>query len=145
MNRYPSWWNTTITLYNRFVDSDNRVYYYRRVISDCFYKHTVDKIVVGETTIASNSTICRIRVSDYYINKGEWNELVDKTSKFTLSSGDIIIAGEVDFEVDEYAKGKRSSDLLAKYKDYPGCFTIETVNINVGGGRGNEHYHVRGV
>lgn len=145
MNHYPQWWNNTITLYNKYVDADNKIYWYRHVINDCFYKHTVDKIVVGETTIASNSTICRIRVSDDYINKGEWNELDDKSSKFTLSSGDIIIAGEVDFEVDEYTKGKRSSDLIAKYKEYPGCFTVETVNINVGGGRGNEHYHVRGV
>ena len=145
MNHYPSWWCDTITLYNRYVDSDNRVYYFRHVIANCFYKHTVDKIVVGETTITSNTTKCRIRKSDNYINKGDWNELDDKTSKFTLSSGDIIIAGEVDFEVDEYAKGHRSSDLISMYKEYPGCFTIETVNIDVGGGRGNEHYYLRGA
>ena len=72
MNHYPSWWNTTITLYNRYVDGDKRVYYYRHVISDCFYKHTVDKVVVGETTIASNSTTCRIRVSDDYIKSTKW-------------------------------------------------------------------------
>lgn len=147
MNHYPEWWDDTITLYNKFIDKDNKVYYFRHVITDCFYKHTVEKVTVGNTTISSNVSICRIRVNDAFVDKRAWNELPasDKRDMFTLSIGDIIVAGETEYEIDEYSKGSRSSDLLKEYKEWPGCFTVETVNINVGGGRGNEHYHARGT
>lgn len=148
MNRYASWWDDTVTLYNKFVDpADKKTKWYRHVITDCFYKHTVEKVTVGKTTIDSNSSICRIRVSDNFVDKKSWNSLSDaeKVEKFTLSAGDIIVADEVDFEVNEYVSGIRSSDLIKENKEWPGCFTIEIVNINVGGGRGNEHYSVKGT
>lgn len=148
MNTYASWWDDTITLYNKFIEpGTKRVTWYRHVITGCFYKHTVEKITVGKTTIDSNQTICRIRVSDNFIDKKSWMKLPseEKAERFTLSVGDIIVADETDFEIDEYAQGKRSSDLINENKEWPGCFTAEVVNINVGGGRGNEHYHVRGT
>lgn len=147
MNHYPSWWNSTITLYNKWTDPETKaVLWYRHVIDDCFYTHKIEKVTVESTTIESNVSVCRIRVNDSFINKADWNELEeeDKRTLFTLSAGDIIVAGETEFEVNEYEKDERSSDLVNKYKEWPGCFVIETVNINVGGGRGNEHYHVRG-
>lgn len=147
MNHYPKWWNTTVTLYNKYTGEDKKVKWYRTVLENCFYRHTLDKITVGNTTIASNVSVCRIRVNDSFINRDEWMKLLDseKDEHFTLCTGDIIVAGETEFEIDEYTNGKRSSDLIKQYREYPGCFTIETVNINVGGGRGNEHYHVRGT
>lgn len=148
MNHYPSWWDDTVTLYNKYIDkSSNKTYYYRHVLENCFYKHTVEKLTINNTTISSNVSICRIRVNDAFIDKRAWNELPesDKSELFTLSAGDIIVAGDVDFEIDEYTKGQRSSDLINEYKEWPGCFTVETVNINVGGGRGNEHYYARGT
>ena len=148
MNHYPSWWDDTITLYNKYIDpTTKKVTWYRHIITDCFYKHTIEKVTVGNTTIDSNVTICRIRVTDDFIDKKSWLALSDakRKEKFTLSAGDIIVADEIDFEIDEYANNQRSSDLIKENKDWPGCFTIETVNINVGGGRGNEHYHVRGT
>lgn len=148
MNTYPSWWNNTVTLYNKFIDpTTKRTKWYRHVLSDCFYKHIVEKVTVGNTTLDSNKSICRIRVSEDFVNKKEWIALTDeeKAQKFTLSGGDIIVADDVDFEIDEYTPGNRSSDLIRLNTEWPGCFTIEVVNINVGGGRGNEHYHVKGV
>lgn len=148
MNRYGTWWDDTITLYNKYVDpTTKRVSWYRHVITDCFYHHKLEKITVGKTTLDSNVSICRIRVSEDFIDKKSWMQLSDleRGQKFTLSGGDIIVADETDFEIDEYANGRRSSDLIHENKEWPGCFTIETVNINVGGGRGNEHYHVRGT
>lgn len=148
MNTYPSWWDTTITLYNKFINPDTKeIEWFSHVIENCFYKHTLEKITVGNTTIASDTTVCRIRVNDLFINKTDWNQLTgdQKKEQFTLAVGDIIVAGKVDFDVDEYKKDQRSSDLVNTYKEWPGCFTIESVNINVGGGRGNEHYHVRGT
>lgn len=146
MNHYSSWFDDTITLYNKYT-SNNKVTWYRHVIPGCFYKHTVEKVTIGKTTIDSNSSICRIRVSDDFIDKKSWILLTDeeRAEKFTLGAGDIIVADETDFEIDDYTPGKRSSDLIKENKEWPGCFTIETVNINVGGGRGNEHYHVRGT
>jgi len=148
MNHYAPWFDDTITLYNKYVDPvTKKVKWYRHVITDCFYKHTVEKITVGKTTIDSNSSICRIRISDNFIDKKSWMNLsdIERSEKFTLSVGDIIIADETDFEIDEYMNGKRSSDMIKENKEWPGCFTIEVVNINVGGGRGNEHYSVRGT
>ena len=148
MNHYSSWWDSTITLYNKFIDpTTKKTKWFRHVITDCFYKHTVEKLTVGKTTIDTDSTICRIRVSDNFIDKKSWIELSDteKLEKFTLGAGDIIVADETDFEIDEYTQGQRASDLIKANKEWPGCFTIESININVGGGRGNEHYHVMGV
>jgi hypothetical protein len=64
---------------------------------------------------------------------------------FTLGTGDIIVKGEVDDEIDEYTSKKRSTDLVAKYKALQGCMQIEEVAINVGAGRCNEHYYVKGI
>lgn len=148
MNHYADWWDDTITLYNKYIDPvSKKVTWYRHVIPDCFYKHTIEKITVGNTTIDSNVTICRIRVSDKFIDKKTWMSLdsSERAELFTLSVGDIIVADAIDFEIDEYSKDKTSSKLINQNTEWPGCFTIETVNINVGGNRGNEHYHVRGT
>lgn len=148
MNHYAAWWDDTITLYNKYTDPEtNTVHWYRKVINDCFYKHSIEKLTVGKTTIETNVSTCRIRVDDAFIDKRAWNAkpALEKQSYFTLCTGDIIIAEEVDFEIDEYTKGKTSADLINMYKEWPGCFTVELVHINVGGGRGNEHYLARGT
>lgn len=149
MNTYPSWWNDTITLYCKYVDPTDRksVKWYRYVIEGCFYKHTVEKITVGKTTVEGTSTICRMRPSELFKPKNEWMSLsdTDREEYFTLDEGDIIVKAEVPDVIDEYITDQRSSDLIKSYHSWPGCFTIETVSINVGGGRGNEHYHVRGT
>ena len=148
MNHYPTWWDDTITLYNKYIDPETKqVKWYRHVIEECFYSQTVQKVTVGKTTIDTNTTVCRIRVSENFLDKKSWIKLSDaeKAEKFTLSVGDIIVGDEIDFEINEYVNGQRSSDLIKANKLWPGCFTVETANINVGGGRGNEHYHARGV
>lgn len=147
MNHYPSWWNSTVTIFNKVKDDKEKVKWFTKVLNDCFYKHTVEKIIVGNTTISSNASVCRIRVSDSFLAPDAYMKLQEseRADYFTLKVGDIVVFGEVDDRIDEYVTGKRSADLVKKYKEWPGCFTIETVNINVGGGRGNEHYHVRGT
>jgi len=148
MNHYSQWWDDTITLYNKYIEpTTKKVTWYRHVIAGCFYKHTVEKLTVGKTTIDTNVSICRIRVSDKFIDKKSWMNLDDseRAEKFTLSAGDIVVADETDFDIDEYVSGMRSADLIKENKEWPGCFTVETVNINVGGGRGNEHYHLKGT
>lgn len=148
MNHYASWWDDTVTLYNKFIDpTTKKTLWFRHVIPGCFYNHKIEKITVGNTTIDSNVSICRIRVSDDFVDRKAWLDLTsdEKKTHFTLGAGDIVVADEVTFEIDEYTSGQRSSDLIKENHEWPGCFTIESVNINVGGGRGNEHYHVRGT
>lgn len=147
MNHYGQWWDDTVTLYNKVTDRNGQVTWYRHLLEECFYKHTVEKVTTGDTTLTSDSSVCRIKVSDDFLPKREYDLLdnADKEVFFTLAAGDIIVPEEVDFEIDEYTRGKRSTDLVKEYKDYPGCFTIEIVDINTSGGRGNEHYKVKGM
>ncbi len=146
VSKYPEWWDTTITVFNKYEDPATRkITWYKTVIENCFWKHTGNKIVVGETTLDTNSTLCRIPEQDTFLEKYIWNELQDKSGHFTLSGGDIIIKGAVEEVIDEYASGKRSSDILAKYKKLQNCMMIEQCSVNTGLGRGLEHYYVRGV
>jgi len=148
MNNYPQWWNTTITVYNRYEDKlTNLVTWYRHTIDGAFWKYTGDKVVVGNTVLETKDIICRIRKDDFFREKADWIAIPnDKMSQyFTLSQGDIIVRGEVTDEINEYVSGKRSTDLKKKYKALQGCLEIQEWADNTGGGRGNEHYYVKGI
>ena len=87
MNTYASWWDDTVTLYNKYVDpTTKKVKWYRHVLKDCFYKHTLEKVTVGKTTIDANSSLCRIRVSDDFVDKKSWMKLDELTSIAKLPS-----------------------------------------------------------
>ena len=148
MNNYPSWWNTTVTVYNRYDDPQtNIVSWHRHVVHGTFWKAAGDKVVVGNTVLDTENIICRIRKDSAFLEKSAWIEIPnDQMPKyFTLSQGDIIIKGEVSDEINEYVSGKRSTDIKKKYKELGGCLEIKQWSNNTGGGRGNEHYYVRGI
>jgi hypothetical protein len=146
VNKYPEWWNTTVTVYNKYEDPATRkISWHKSVIHNCFWKYTGNKIVVGETTLDTNTTICRLPKSTAFLEKHLWNDTEDKSKHFTLGPGDILVRGEVADEIDEYASGFRSSDILTKYKKLQGCMVIEQSADFTGPGRGIEHYYVRGV
>ena len=148
MNNYPEWWETTITVYNKFTDPQTKVVkWYRTVIDGTFWKYVGEKVMIGQTVLETNSIICRIRKDDRFLEKYQWVQMPnDKMENyFTLAKGDILIKGVVEDEVNEYRQGMRSTDLLAKYKELQGCMSIEETTINVGAGRCNEHYLVRGI
>lgn len=147
MNKYPVWWDTTITVFNKYEDPQTQVVrWFSHTVDRCFWKYTGDKIKVGDTILESNSTICRIPKQDNFLERFEWEKQPnDKMEQYlTLGVGDIVIKGAVDDEVDEYTSGKRSADLIKKYKSL-GCIEIESVSLNVGPGRCDEHYHIRGL
>ena len=110
-NHYPNWWDTTITIYNRYEDPQTQY-----VLKDCFWKYSGNKITIDKVVLDTNSIICRIRVNENFLEKYEWiNVPNDEMHKyFTLGQGDIIVKGEVEDEIDEYHSGKRSSDLKKK-------------------------------
>ena len=147
MNHYPSWWNETITIYNKYTDPVSRmITWHRHVVRDAFWKNVGNKITIDTTVIDTDTIICRIRKDAEFLPKHEWIALPnDEMDNFyTLGRGDIIIRDEVDDEVNEYTAGQKSTDLVSKYKDLQGCMTIDAITINTEGGRGNEHYLVRG-
>lgn len=145
---YPIWWDSTLTVYNKFTDPQTQIIsWYRTVLEKCFWKSAGNKISIGNTVLETNDTICRIPESNKYLNKAEWintpNDLMNKY--FTLGVEDIIVLGEVDDIIDEYTSGKRSTDLIAKYKGLQGCIEIQQSTDNTGIGRCNPHYYVRGI
>lgn len=148
MNNYPSWWNTTITIYNKYTDPQTQlVKWYRHKVDGVFWKYSGNKVVVGSTVLETKDIICRIRKDDSFKEKHEWINIPnDEMSQyFTLAQGDIIVKGEVDDEINEYTSGTRSTDLKKKYKNLQGCLEIQEWANNTGGGRGNEHYYVKGL
>lgn len=147
MNHYPNWWNETVTIYNKYTDPVSKlITWHRHVVVGAFWKDIGEKVNVGNVIIETDTIICRIRKDDEFLPKYEWIELPNDEMEehYTLGRGDIIIRGRVDDEVDEYTKGYKSTELVNKYKNLQGCMTIDKVTINVDGGRGNEHYLVKG-
>lgn len=155
MNKYPVWWDTTITIYNRHENPETGIItWYHTVIPKCFWKYTGNKIAFSNYYSANNSmvletndTICRIPINEKYRENYDWINIPNdqKGDYFTLKLGDIIIKGEVDEEINEYQAGHRSTDLIAKYKALQGCIEITKFSNNSGAGRVNEHYYVKGV
>lgn len=148
MSNYPIWWDTTITIYNRFEDPQTQyVRWFRNTVKKCFWKYVGDKINIGNVLLETNNIICRIPKNARFLERYEWVQVPndEKEQYFTLGQRDIIVRGEVEDEIDEYVEGKGAQDLVIKYKALQGCMEIEQVAINVGPGRNNEHYYIRGI
>lgn len=148
MNNYPAWWNTTITLFNKYEDPVTQlVTWYKTVIDGCFWSNVHEKVKINETVLETDNIVCRIRKNDKYVDIETWLELPadTKANYFTLGYHDIVIKGDIDFTINEYRAGERSTDLLARYKKLQKCLEIEQFADNTGGGRGNEHYVAKGI
>ena len=144
---FPVWWETTVTIYNKFVDAQtDLVHWYKTIVTDCFWQLSGTEVRVGETVLDSKIIVCRIPKDERFIEKQLWVQKPNdqKSNFFTLAQGDIIVKGESDFEIDEYVKGHRSSDLLGQYRNYQACMEITEYSNNTGAGRNNEHYLARG-
>lgn len=147
--KYPVWWDTVITIYNKFEDPQTHlITWFRHVLQDVFWKYERDKLSIGNETIEIEKTICRIpeQLDDFRENY-VWIALPNYMmgEYFTLSRGDIIVRGNVQDEIDEYQQGYRSTDLIQKYKNMQGCIEIESVSLNIGTGRVYPHYLVEGI
>lgn len=147
-NVYPAWWDTTLTIYNKFEDAQTRVVsWYKQTLLNCFWKYVGNEITIADVTLQTNNIICRIPKNEAFLEKYQWLELPNdqKANFFTIGAGDIIIKGDVSDIIDEYTAGHRSTDVLKKYKALQGCMEVERVTINTGAGRCSEHYYVIGV
>jgi len=142
-NNYPTWWNTTVTLYNRYEDSKGEITWYRTVLEGCFWGYETNYTREENATQMTKVLLCRVRVSDNFLEDYVWQASDAKATHFTFNEGDILVKGEVSDAIDEYSSGTKSTDLLKKYKAR--CAQITECKINVGGGRNDEHYLVRGL
>lgn len=144
---YPAWWDTQVTIYNKYEDPQTQIIkWYKTVIDECFWKNNFQRLKLGDIEVNTDGVICRIKENSKFLEKQDWVKLPndEMSNYFTLSQGDIIIRGNVSDNIDEYTSGIRSSDIIEKYK-WQGCIVIDMVVINTGVGRGLPHYHVEGV
>ncbi len=145
---YPQWWDTTLTIYNRYEDKMTQVVtWFRHTVENCFWKYTGNTVNIGQTILATKDIICRIPEQEDFLERYQWEQLPndEMSDYFTISPEDIIVKGDVDDVIDEYTKGHRSTDLLEKYKRLQGCMQVEEVALNVRGGRNEPHYYVKGT
>lgn len=148
MNNYPIWWDSEITVFNRYEDEQTHIIsWYKTVLDKCFYKNVGERVQINDVSVDTNNIICRIPKKENYKAPHLWVALPndEKPGYFTLKQGDIIVYGAVSDDIDEYTAGNRSSDILTKYKALQGCLTIQEVADNTGVGRGDEHYRVNGL
>lgn len=146
MSNYPLWWNNTITIYNKHIDSStNIITWYKTVIPRCFWKSTGNKVNIGTVMLDTESVICRIPENPGFLPKGEWDSCEFKESHFTIGIGDLVFFGELLDEINEYSTGKHSTDIIKKYRDIQSCIEVKQFAINIGIGRNNPHYLVKGV
>lgn len=146
-NYYPMWWDTTVTVYTKYENSDTKlITWYKTIIDGCFFKSTQARVQFSTNSIESPSLICRIPKQDNYISKLEWDRIDISLipNVFSIGAGDIIIKGAVDDYINEYESGHRSSDLLTKYRAYDMALVVKSVTVDVGIGRVDEHYCIRG-
>ena len=144
MNKFPIWWNSTVTLYNRYEDPVTQVVtWYRSILTDCFWKINTNSVYENNNISVTygNEIICRIPKNENYLNPYLWKRLdaEHRISKFTLQTGDILVNGELTDDINEYVKGQRSTDLVDRYKDL-GVIRIETVADNSDVVRNLPHY-----
>ncbi len=137
---YPKWWDKTITIYNRYEDNTGRVEWYRKVLPGCFIKIVPSLVIAQGIGTEKSQLVIRIRKSNDYISPIEWLTSVFKNKKYTIQNGDIVVIGAVSDNVDEYASGHRSNDLLKKYGN--SALIVRSVGLNDFGHK--PHYKITG-
>lgn len=145
--QYPVWWETTITLFNKYTDPLTYVVkWYKTILPLCFWKSSNNRVTIGNTELQTNDVICRVRKSNKYKSKAEWVELPNDEmgEYFTFSEGDIIIIGDIPDEINEREKGKKSTEIIAKYKGLQACIVVKSFSDNTGAGRVYPHYFIDG-
>lgn len=130
--------NADITLYNKYYDLTSDTYKYQRtVIKDVNWQGKRNGTVSDKGLLLTDSTLIFIDRLDNYISPKRFAKLSDEDIKkyFTLSVGDKIVKGEVEFEITGI-KPYRISDLEAEFDD---VIDIKYVNPL------SDHFEVEGV
>jgi len=132
--------NAQATIYNKAIDPDTRSeIYYRTVLSEVYWENrrAVNKLASGGDIKADKVLVMIPRSFETnYLEPIAWRGLVDKTGKWTLQNGDIIVRGVV---ADEITSEFTASDLKRKYDD---VLTINSVDSMDAGSERVRHWEV---
>ena len=134
----------TVTLYNRRrttgADGKTAETWVRRVLTDCSWVRTHER-VRSETEVGYTSSVtCRIPASSDYLPPDQWDALSDPAGKFTLAAGDVLVFGEV---ADEVSAALPIGELVKKH-ERRGAIVVSSAKDNSRNGI-LPHYAARGV
>lgn len=118
--------NTALTVYNRYVQTREEKYQ-RAEISAALWESAKAVSRRSAARIADDNAVVSIPFAvcaDHVMPKA-WLELADKTGKWTLQAGDVIVRGIV---TDEITSGFTLSALRAKYDDVLEITSVERMD-----------------
>ncbi|WP_294174080.1 DUF6751 family protein [uncultured Clostridium sp.] len=130
--------NSDITVYNKYYDPYNDMYKYQRtVIKGVNWQSKRIGTVSDKGLLLADSTLIFIDKLDNYISPKRFAKLesIEREKYFTLTIGDKIVKGEVDFEIIGI-KNYSINDLNNEFDD---VITIKLVNSL------SDHFEVEGV
>ena len=119
------YWNEVITLFQKNTAPDGTVRWNKSTLEGCFWKNKQNRSRSDGAEFKLTSTVCRI-----------------PTPCPAVKIGDILVRGAVSDEIDEYAAGRRSTDLMAKYAGK--CFLVGEARDNSAGKPGIKHIYAAG-
>lgn len=143
--------NSDITIYNRYIDAGTRSEKYARVVVKRVVWQATKAISGGKSgALASNIATVFIpmqRGADY-VTPIAWQALTDKTGKWTLQDGDVIVrnavsdeitAATTDPETEIVTPAFTMTSLRAKYED---VVTITSIDCMDQGSANVQHWQV---
>ncbi len=130
--------NADITIYNRYYDNSLGLDMYQRtVIEGVNWQNKRTGTVSDKGLLLADSTLVFVDKLDNYISPKKFAKLepIEREKYFTLTIGDKIVKGEVDFEIIGI-KNYSINDLNNEFDD---VITINSVNSL------SDHFEVEGV
>lgn len=130
--------NANIAIYNKYLDEATRLDKYKRTtIKNVFFdeKKASNRLQSG---LESADHVLLLIPFDYtsqsnYVSPREFEELEDKSNHFTLKTGDKIIKGDIEYEVE-----RKISELDELYE----TFTITSVDSKDFGSSHMRHWEL---
>lgn len=130
--------NSDITVYNKYYDPYNDMYKYQRtVIKGVNWQSKRTGTVSDKGLLLADSTLIFIDKLDNYISPKRFAKLesIEREKYFTLTIGDKIVKGEIDFEI----IGIKNYSINDLDNEFDEVITIKSVNLL------SDHFEVEGV
>lgn len=130
--------NSDITVYNKYYDPYNDMYKYQRsVIKGVNWQSKRSGTVSDKGLLLADSTLIFIDKLDNYISPKRFAKLepIEREKYFTLTIGDKIVKGEVDFKI----IGIKNYSINDLDNEFDEVITIKSVNSL------SDHLEVEGV
>ncbi len=121
--------NANLTLYNKYVDPATRSekYQRRQIVGVTWENRKAANVLASGGNLTADQAAIYIpmqRGADY-LKPVAWQGLPDKTSKWTLQAGDVVVRGLVS---DELTEALTVSDLKRKYDDVLIISSVDTMD-----------------